>query len=558
MLPDPDPTTAGRPLLAWLDDPAADRGIHFARADGTWSFHAYARLAELARRAAGALACEGVRRDDVVTLMGRSGPEFVAAFFGTLLAGATPSPVAPPLTFGDPDAYRDHLAGVLRTARPALVVADAELADEVAGLAGGAWRTLDAASLLAGDAAADPPGRGVAELALLQLTSGSSGPARAVRVPYAALEANVGAIRHWLRWTRDDAFASWLPLHHDMGLVGGLLSSVVAGSDLWLLQPEHFVREPLRWLRGLGASGARLTVTPAFGLDHAARRVPAEALEGLDFSGVRGVVVGAERIDARTLDAFQALLAPAGLRREALLPAYGLAEATLAVSGVPVDEGWTGVAVEPASLALGRAVEPAADGGATVVGCGRPLAGVDVRIEDEDRSPLPEGHVGEVVVRGASLAAGYGGEAASLTTLADGVLRTGDAGFLLDGQLFVLGRLGDSVKVRGRVVFSEDLEVALGEAGASRPRVAVLLGVHAGVPTAVLLAEEAEPAWRGAAEALLRRRTGGARVVFVGAARGTIARTSSGKPRRRRLWQAFVEGSLAGEAGAAHTGSENG
>jgi acyl-CoA synthetase (AMP-forming)/AMP-acid ligase II len=197
------------------------------------------------------------------------------------------------------------------------------------------------------------------------------------------------------------------------------------------------------------------------------------------------MVVGAERIDARTLRAFHALLAPAGLRREALLPAYGLAEATLAVSGVPVDEGWTSVAPEPASLALGRGIEPGGDAAAEVVGCGRPLAGVAVSVEDEAGAALPEGHVGEVVVRGASLAAGYvGGAAASLTTLADGELRTGDAGFLRDGQLFVLGRLGDGLKVRGRAVFSEDLEVALGEAGVSRQRVAVLLGVHAGTPTA--------------------------------------------------------------------------
>ncbi|MBB4637599.1 AMP-binding protein [Longimicrobium terrae] len=548
-------------LLEWMDRPPLDRGIRFAQADSTWTFHGYAELAERARRAADALAGRGVRADDVVVLLGRSGPDFVAALYGVLLAGATPSLLAPLLAFQDLDAYRAHLRGVLRTASPVLALVDEGLAEEAEILAAEGAESVPIASLLSSPADASAlAGTGAGRLALLQFTSGSSGSARGVRLPYAAVEANIAAIHAWLRWTPEDAFVSWLPLHHDMGLVGGLLSAVTAGSDLWLMQPEQFVREPLRYLRALATPGVRLTVTASFALEYIVRRVAPAALEGLDFSGLRGMVIGAERIDARALDDFHALLSAAGLAREALLPAYGLAEATLAVTGVDPGAGWTREALDPASLAPGMPVRAANGPDATVVvGCGRPAAGVRVTIDGEDGAPLPDGYVGEIVVRGVSVAEGYAGAAdASATALRDGELRTGDAGFVRDGQLFVLGRLGDSLKVRGRMVFSEDLEVALAAAGVPRPRIAVLLGEHEGAPTAVLLSEEPQGAWRPAAEALLRRQTGGARVVFVATARGGISRTSSGKPRRRPLWHAFATGALQAASPFRHTAPAHG
>ncbi|HEX8691183.1 MAG TPA: AMP-binding protein [Longimicrobium sp.] len=548
-----DPRTHQGSLLAWLDDPAPDRGIHFARPDGGWSFCAYQALAGMAREAAAGLLRRGVRAGQVVALVGRAGPELAAAFFGALRVGAVPAVLAPPAAFQDPESYRETARRALAVGRPALAVVDDELLEGLARLLEGEARTVGFAALLEGGRGQAPPAPAPpGELALLQFTSGSSGTARAVRVPRSALEANVAAIGKWLGWTPETPFASWLPLHHDMGLVGGLVSPVVNRCDLWLLQPEQFIRDPLRWLRCLGAAGARLSATPAFGLDVVVRKVAPGALEGLDFSGVQGIVVGAERISADTLERFHRLLAPHGLRREAVLPAYGLAEATLAVSGLPRGEGWTTLAVERASLAPGRRVRLAGPGaeGAAVVGCGVPLDSVEVSVAGEGGAPLGEGSVGEIVVRGASLAAGYlGAPAPSPAAPADGGLRTGDAGFLWEGQLFVLGRLGDSLKVRGRVVFSEDLEVALAGVGVPPSRTAVLLGVHEGAPTAVLLAEEPAPQWRGAAEALLRREAGGARVAFVGVPRGAILRTTSGKPRRRPLWAWYVAGGLPGAAG---------
>ncbi|HWF72031.1 MAG TPA: AMP-binding protein, partial [Solirubrobacteraceae bacterium] len=385
------------------------------------------------------------------------------------------------------------------------------------------------------------------ELALVQFTSGTSARARGVAVRFDALHANIEAIRRWLGMGGEEGTASWLPVHHDMGLIGCLLTPIANASELWLMLPEQFLRRPLRYLRCFAAGDAHLTSMPSFGLAYIARRVPAAALAGLDFSAWRAIIVGAERIDPLALRRFTALLGPAGLSPAALRPAYGLAEATLAVTGVAMGERWRALGVKPGTLALGRRVS-VASGGADVVGCGRPLAGVGVEIRDVRGRPAGEGVVGEVVVAGPAVAGGYlVADPGSPTRIAGGEVRTGDAGFLLDGELFVLGRLGDSLKVRGRHVFAEDLELALVHAGVPAHRLTVLLGDHAGVPTAIAVLERVGAEWGAQAESILRRGAEHARIVVVDAPRGTIQRTSSGKPRRRRLWREFVEDRLAGE-----------
>lgn len=535
------PTRETRALLSWLDAPATDRGIRFAGADEEWDFWSYERLARLTRRVASGMIDAGVPPGSVVTVVQRSSPRFVATLFGAMLAGCTPSPAAPPLTFQDTGAYRDHLAGLLHSARTHTLVADTELLADIGDLAArtGVAMVTDVETLIAGsgpDRARHPAG-----LALLQFTSGSSGAARGVRVPFPALEANVAAIRSWLAMTRDDPTASWLPAHHDMGLIGCLLTPVVNGSDIWLMHPEQFIHRPLRFVRCFGELGVRLTAMPNFGLSYIARRVRPEEVRGFDLTQWRAVIVGAERLDAAAFEAFHRLLAPQGLTRRAVLPAYGLAESTLAVTGLALEEDWTRLTVAPEALALGRRIEPRDGGeGQDLIGCGRPLGGAWVGIRDEDGTPLPDGVVGEIHVGGPSLAAGYVSEQSGSSAFQDGTLRTGDAGFLRDGELYVLGRLGDSMKVRGRAVFAEDLETALAAVGVPPLRVAALLGERHGRPTAVALLEQPEPEWLREAAAVLARRAEGADVVILTAARGAITRTSSGKPRRRAMWRSFL------------------
>ncbi|MGH3189863.1 MAG: AMP-binding protein [Streptosporangiaceae bacterium] len=526
-----------RPLLEWLDRPTADHGIRFARGDADWEFWPYERLAELVSRAAAGLLAAGVQEREVVSLVQRSGPEFVAVLFGTMAAGATPSLAAPPMRFQGKAGYIGHLENVLTAARPSLIVTEPELVPELGGLTRSlpGPRVIAAGELIrAGTRRAGL--RPQAPLALLQFTSGSTRQPRGVRVPFGALEANVLAIQRWLEMADGDSTASWLPVHHDMGLIGCLLTPVCSQTDLWLLSPEQFIKRPRRYLHCLGALGATLTAMPGFGLDYIVRRVRPEALAGLDFSRWRAVIVGAERIHPGTLERFHDLCAPFGLRRSALLPAYGLAEASLAVTGLPLGEEWT--------CSPGPHGDP-------VVGCGRPLLGMSVEIVEQDGRSAEDGAPGEIVVGGPSVAAGYAGPpAAGLgTAFAGDALRTGDAGFISADQLFVLGRLGDGVKVRGRMVFAEDLEAAIVSCGVPAHRVVVLAGIADGTPTVVALIERAAHDWLARARAVLPRRAEGARVIVLGVSRGAIVKTSSGKPQRARLWRALLRGNLDSGAG---------
>jgi acyl-CoA synthetase (AMP-forming)/AMP-acid ligase II len=536
-----------RQLTAWLENAATDRGIRFATRDG-WDCWTYRRLAQHARRVAAALCAAGVRAGDRVVLVQPTGPCFVGPFFGTMLAGATPVPAAPPIAFQQRGQYADQLGAVLRGSRPALVVTETALAGEVAAVAAGCGgiRVVTLAALLDGvGEEAEPPARPPAEHALVQFTSGSGGHGKGVPVSFPALDATIDAIGSWLRHTSADPTASWLPPYHDMGLVGCLLTPVAHQADLWLMDPQDFVRSPLRYLRCFGAGGARLTAMPTFGLAHIVRRVRPGDLAGLDFREWRAVIVGAERVTADVLESFTALLAPHGFAAEALLPAYGLAEATLVVSGVRLERRWRELPAAATSLAPGRPVVVAAAGEPVqrLVGCGPPMPGLAVSVVDEGGAELPAGHVGEITVAGRSVGDGYlGGADASVTRWVGDRLHTGDAGFLHDGELFVLGRLGDSLKVRGRTLFAEDLEAVAAAAGLPARRVAALLGVRDGRPEAVLVVERPPAGALDGVPEQLRLAAEGAAVSVHDVPVGAIPRTSSGKPRRRLLWRAYATG----------------
>lgn len=546
-------------LLGWLDRPVSGHGVHTLGEDGQWTFVDYAELAARVRATAVALADRGVSHDDVVTITHRSGPDFLAVFFGALAAGATPAPVVPPGLFQDRGRYESHLAHIVRLAQPRVAAIGAELAGQlssflgslgvpavVSGRAGPTGQTASAAGL--------PAGMKRPHLALLQFTSGSSAPPKGVEVSWVALEAQLALIARWLRWGPDEGCATWLPVHHDMGLVGQVVMSVVSQSDLWIMQPDQFIRQPTTWLRCLGDGRACMTAVPPFSLrDIVLRRVRREDLEDCDFSSVQAFVVGAEPVPAEVLELFTGFLAPLGFRGEMLVPAYGLAEATLAVTGKPVGEPVQEVHVDRTQLRMGEKIRieevegTGLQGAMCMVSCGYPLAEVRLGVRDET-GDLPPGVLGEIVVAGASLADGYRGREVGRATWADqGGFRTGDAGFLWNGQLFVLGRLGDGLKVRGVQVFAEELEADLARVDGLRSRrYAVVLGAVDGTDTAAAIVQARPGAWADEAFRLLRRSLGGTRVMIVAASPGSIVRTSSGKPKRRELFQKLMAGSVEG------------
>ncbi|WP_165985882.1 AMP-binding protein [Streptomyces sp. YIM 98790] len=530
--------------LAWLEQPRADAAVEVFDAEPV-SRTPYPDLASRALRTAGGLAASGVPAGSAVPLLCRTGPDLVAGFYGVQASGCVVSVLAPPTRMsGDP--HRERIRQVIDALDAGVVVVDADhlsYARQVVNESGFASRRRVRLLVLDELARADPARRDPAETALIQFTSGSSGRPRGVRISHRALAANVAAIRAWERATASDAWCSWLPMHHDMGLIGCMVVPVSGGNnDLAVCTPETFVRRPLAYLRRFHRGGATITATPPFGLQRIVDRVRPEQLQGLDFTGWRALIVGAERIDPVRVRSFTDLMAGHGFAPSALTPAYGLAESTLAVTGVPVGRRASSVRIRRGGLSVGAPVRTDAGGqdeGGTVdvMSCGRPLAGMAVRLVDQDGKPVPEGHLGELVVTGSSLADGYLEESATAgTVLRDGALHTRDVAFERDGELYVLGRLGDSVKVNAQYVFAEDVEMMLGRAGLDLNRTCVVLGELGTQAHAYAVLEDPGPGGAETAARVLGSTCPGIRRHVACVPRGTIPRTTSGKSRRRELW----------------------
>jgi fatty-acyl-CoA synthase len=549
-------------LLDWLRVPRRGHGLRFATDSGGWSGHDYPSLAAAIRALAARLQGSGLAQQSVSCLVLPTGPDFVTGLFATWLAGGTACPIAPPAPFLEDAAYVDHLASIITAARPVQVLTSPESQPYVV-------RALDQADLAipvlsSGDdlpEAGDCAPVGPAEVALLQFTSGSSGRPRGVEVTAVGLAANIEAIIDWLGMGPADGTASWLPLYHDMGLIGCLLTPILNQSTAWLMRPDQFVRDPVRWLECLGDGRASCTASPPFGYAYAAKRASPDRLAGLDFSRWKAAIVGAEPLDPRVLQRFGDLVGPLGFR--GFLPAYGLAEAVLLVTGHRrgdairiVCPDWSQLTFGGRALLQGDATLtdiPSADAHGWLVSCGRPWPGTTVRILGAAGTPLPDGHLGEIAVLGRSIANGYrGGDSVRSSRFEDGELRTGDAGFLLGEELFVVGRIGDSLKIRGRTVYVEDLDVKVGTATGLGPnRAVVVSSASQGRPGVALIAEAPPGPWVSAALEVLRHEIGSEpSIQVITGRRGLITRGFSGKPRRRYMWQQLQAGRLKGTIAA--------
>lgn len=548
----------GTALLAWLAAPSAQRSIRFARDDGDWEVWTYERLAARVAGTVELLISEGVPNDAVVSLVLPSGPDFVATFFAVLALGAAPAPIAPPTALDDQHAYVRRTAALM-SAAGGVVITNQALSAQVKRAADAARLTRPPLVIGAIPHAPGPIRTHDPDIALVQFTSGSSRAPRGVVVTAKNLKKTLELIVAWVGLERDCAGAHWLPLHHDMGLIGGILTPVCMQRDVWVLRPDQFIRNPMRWLERFGRGEAVIGVAPSFGFSYAASRIAEEDLAGCDFSRWKAAVVGAERVDPAALERFSRLLRPYGFRPTAFLPGYGLAEATLAVTGVPREQtprvvrlDWTHLRFggrvrveEMTELGQHRDTEEAG----WLSGSGQVLDSIDLKIVDEAGAELPPGHLGEIEVRGPTVTPGYLNDTRNDDTNGDPRIRTGDAGFLLEGELFVTGRVGDALKVRGRMIHAEDLESRLDMIkGIRRGRSAVVTGIVEGRPSVVAIVQEKPGPWVSEACRVLQREVADAaeiRVITGGP--GAIMRTTSGKPRRRMMWHAVLEGRLKGD-----------
>jgi amino acid adenylation domain-containing protein/non-ribosomal peptide synthase protein (TIGR01720 family) len=521
----------------------------------------YAGLDARVRRLAAALRRHAQPGDRAMLLL-PNGLDYVVSFFACIHAGIIAVPAYPPAA--SHEQHLERLRSMLKDCRPRLLLTDAtharlitnlgaaDVAESTVLLVDAAAETDEAAG---GEPAVVPPDH----IAFLQYTSGSTAAPKGVMVSHAQLMANLAAISDVTAFGRDDVMVSWLPLYHDMGLIGGLLSPLWRGFPLVLMTPQHFIASPQRWLKAITRYRATLSGAPDFAYALCLERISDEQLAGLDLASWRLAWCGAEPIRPQTMKAFAARFAGCGLPGRALYPCYGLAELTLLVSANRPDAGPRAETFDPDALARGEAM-PAAQG-TTIMDCGSVLPDHQVRIVNPATgTALADGQIGEIWVRGPSVTAGYWHNPQATAKvfqgqLADGSheshLRTGDLGFLHKGKLFVSGRLKDLIIIRGQNIYPQDIELVLAERipELRKGRIAAFAAIVDGVETIGVAAELArnsrdpDAVLRAIRDAIIASHQEPAGVVLL-LKPGKLPRTSSGKLRRAACAEGFADGSL--------------
>jgi acyl-CoA synthetase (AMP-forming)/AMP-acid ligase II len=526
------------------------------RSELCWS---YARLDEAAGSVAGRLRAAAAPGERALLLY-PPGLDYIAAFFGCLYSGVIAVP-ANPFGRGRDSIRRRRLAGIVADCRPAVALTLRSLLPSIADAEPPVWIATDDAAPTAAPRAPTVERDGVA---FLQYTSGSTGAPRGVMVTHANLLHNLACIAECMGDLTGAHSVTWLPPEHDMGLIGAVLEPIHAGFPATLLSPMDFLQRPLRWLEAISRLRGTMSAAPNFAYDLCVRRTSPEQRAGLDLAAWRVAFTGSEPINPVTLDRFVEAFAPCGLQPKTLLPCYGLAEATLIASGRRRDGPPRVVSFRTDALVEGLASPVAVSDVASraLVSCGPAVPGQRIEIVDPDTARrLPENRVGEIWLSGPSVARGYWGRADETTRafharLADDpasppFLRTGDLGFLDDGELFVTGRLKDLIIIAGFKHHAEDIErTAEASHPALRPGAGAAFSVTVQGQEGVAIVFEADGLGSPEASRDAERAVRGAvaeehgitpaAVLLLKA--GAVPRTSSGKVQRQACRIAFLNG----------------
>jgi fatty-acyl-CoA synthase len=524
----------------------------------------YRELRERAQDLAIRLRASRLRRGDRVGLIAETTPDFLIVFFACQYAGLVPVPLPLSINFGGRQAYAERLRGMLLAAGARAAVASEELIETLKVAAAPTAASLVATpaelyALPAKDAGLAP--LQADEACYIQYSSGSTSFPKGVLVTQRAIIANAQAIAlHGMRLRSGDRCTTWLPLYHDMGLVGCCVTPIMSQIPIDYLASTSFARRPLLWLKLISDHGGTISFSPTFGFELCARRAGTASIDGLDLRRWRVAGIGGEMIRPSALHEFAERFAASGFDGRAFLPSYGLAEATLAVTfptlgqGIRLDVVERGEAIERRRIA-----KPIRRNGLTerpsraFVMCGRPMPGYAVEIRDEHNRPLAERRIGKVCIQGPSLMTGYyrNPDATRSVTTPDGWLDTGDMGYVVDGELVITGRSKDLIIFSGRNIWPQDIEWAVekvegvrhGDVAAfavddaeDRERVVVMVECR-------LTAPEAQAQLRREVAATVHRVAGvDCDVVLV--PKGSLTFTTSGKLSRAAAKSGYLGGEL--------------
>jgi 1-acyl-sn-glycerol-3-phosphate acyltransferase len=502
----------------------------------------------------------GLHKGDKVAIMLPTGSEFFAAFFGALYAGGVPVPLYPPTR---PSQLEDHLkriAGILRNAQ-ARVLVTVERAKPLAHLLRAQVEALQTVSTVAdlslADAAVAHTALAASDVAFLQYTSGSTGDPKGVILTHANLLANLRAMWRASKVGSADTFVSWLPLYHDMGLIGACLGSLYLGFHLVLMSPLAFLARPARWLETIHRHRGTVSAAPNFAYELCLTKLSDADLDRLDLSCWRLAFNGAEPVSPDTLERFTARFARCGLKREALTPVYGLAENSVGLAFPPVGRGPLIDRVDRVALArngVAAAARPDDAQPLRIVSCGLPLPGHELRVIGAGGRELPEREQGHVQFRGPSSTQGYLNNPSANQHLFDGDwLNTGDLGYIAAGELFLTGREKDIIIRGGFNIHPQELETAVATiVGMRKGGVAVFAATdpRSGTERLVVLAETRvrDPTQREqmirAITALSATLLGAPADDVVLAPPRSVLKTSSGKTRRAACRELYEQGRL--------------
>jgi len=551
--------------LAWHVKHHPDRiHIHLREEAGTTTPLSYQWLWDKSRAIAGGLAAHGLGRHDTVAIMLRTEQHFFPVFMGALMAGCVPVPLYPPFRADRIEEYAKRQIGILRNAEARLLITFKEV-HRIASLLTKQVSSLKA--VVAADALADTPTAPIRSSgdapALIQYTSGSTGQPKGVLLSHGNLMANIRSIERRLMITSGDTAVSWLPLYHDMGLIGAWLGPLYTGVPVALMSPLTFLARPVRWLQALHTHRGTVSPAPNFAYDLCATRIKDAELDGLDLSSVRILLNGSETVSANTLNRFISRFEPYGLIPTAVLPVYGLAECSV---GLATPTPHTAPRIDHVQRSYfqtsGRAVPSATNDMQALrfVSCGRPLPDHEIMVVDTNGNPVLDRLQGRIRFRGPSATRGYyrNSEATQALIGKDGWLETGDLGYISDGDLFLTGRSKDLIIKGGHNLYPHEAEAIAG----------TILGVRAGCVAAFGTLDEA----RGTEQFVivvetrltisierdaLRRKViqeistalGVAPDRVVLAPPGSVSKTSSGKIRRDATRSAWLQGRIGKKTG---------
>jgi len=536
------------------------------RSEGDEQTMTYADLNREARVIAAGLIARGLTPGERVGIMLPTGAAFFEAFFGVLFAGGVPVPLYPPFRRAQVEDHLRRQGGILRNAGASILIIGSEIGNVGQLLLGLCedLRCVETVESLSNSGSIEQiVPAGPETIALIQYTSGSTGDPKGVVLTHANLLANVRAMGEALDANSADVFVSWLPLYHDMGLIGAWLGTLHYGVPTVIMAPLAFLADPGRWLRAMGRHSATLSAAPNFAFELCCKNVRDEDIKGLDLSSLKMLVNGAEPISPVTIERFTSRFKKFGFQPEALAPVYGLAENSVGLTFPPVGRGPIVDRVERSVLSRDGYAKTADGKDATAlkfVACGRPIEGHEVRIVDEASAEVPERTEGRLQFKGPSATRGYFRNEDKTRALFDGEwLESGDRAYIAAGDVFITGRIKDMIIKAGRNIYPHELEELVGGVeGVRKGCVAAFPSTSDGANTErlVLLVETrlTEP---DALEALRNRIVEQAKTqldmapdAVVLAPPHTVPKTSSGKLRRSAA-RALYESGLLSEKGSA-------